>query len=166
MPRTDTPMAIGVHAYTDVFPIIIDYSWLLHLKGAFLFGHNAYRSYEPPPYFPPRLSTIYIKFSLILSLSRDTAAFISVLEKKTIGRRFKISQKKSKLSSTFDAMRFSLLAIGLFSVHLPIIFSIITLDHKQLAQRAWNPDSLDGDLQARETPGICTPQRTSTRREW
>lgn len=32
MPRTDIPMAIGVpYAYTDVFPIIIDYLRLLHL---------------------------------------------------------------------------------------------------------------------------------------
>ncbi len=63
-------------------------------------------------------------------------------------------------------MRFSLLAIALLYAQLPITFSTITLDDKQLAQRIWKPHSLDNDLQARETHDNCTPQRTRTRQEW
>ena len=63
-------------------------------------------------------------------------------------------------------MRFSLLAIALLCGRLPIAFSTITPEEKQLAQRRWNSDLLDRGLEARETPRNCTRRVTRIRQEW
>lgn len=63
-------------------------------------------------------------------------------------------------------MRFFLVVIALLCGHLPIAFSTITPVVKQLAERRSIADLLGKGLEARETPKNCTPQLTSTRKEW
>lgn len=63
-------------------------------------------------------------------------------------------------------MRFPLLVITLLCGHPPIAFSTITPEEKRLANRRWNADVLDKGLEAPEIPKNCTPQFTSTRKEW